>query len=234
MRTSKSINGLRKIKRSVQTLCGLDCFFKPDIDIESIRFGSPYGGWNVPESILTSAATVYCAGIGFDISFDLALMDRFQVDVHAFDPTPRSLEWLERQTLPSKFHYYPWGIADHDGSAEFRIPKNPAHVSHSLMVTRGTSEKAVTVQVRTISSIMEQLGHTSIDLLKMDIEGSEYAVLTNILQSPLRPGLLLVEFHHRFPSIGATMTKQAVSELRKAGYKLYAISPSGEELCFCT
>jgi len=40
---------------------------------------------------LRSAATavVYSLGIGEDISFDLALIEKYGARVHAFDPTPK-------------------------------------------------------------------------------------------------------------------------------------------------
>lgn len=101
-----------------------------------------------------------------------------------------------------------------------------------MVASQVTTQEVVLVQVRKIESIMADLGHNTLDLLKIDIEGSEYPVLSSLLSTPLRPGLLLVEFHHRFKSIGALPTKETVKALREAGYKLYFISKSGEELCF--
>jgi FkbM family methyltransferase len=223
---------LRRIKRIIQTARNRDCFFKKDLTISSTHFGSDYGGWRIPKNNFSADGIVYSAGIGTDISFDLGLISHYGIEVHAFDPTPKSIEWLETQKLPSKFRYYPWGLADYNGEAQFYVPKNPDHVSHSMIGSQVTAEEAVTVQVRKIRDIMTELGHTHLDLLKMDIEGAEYTVLPTLLSSSLRPTLLLVEFHHRFKSIGAKKTKEAVSALRKEGYSLYFISPSGEELCF--
>ena len=76
------------------------------------------------------------------------------------------------------------------------------------------------------------LGHTQIDLLKIDIEGAEYEVLEGLLESPIKPGQLLVEFHHRFPGIGVERTAEIIRKLRKAGYKIFAISETGREVSF--
>lgn len=211
---------------------GRDCFFRPDINVDSIRLGSGYGGWNIPMHFLTDDSTVYSAGIGTDISFDLALIEQEGTQVHAFDPTPGSIKWLRKQELPRDFHYYSWGIADYDGVADFHIPRNPNHISHSFFSSEATRNETIRVPVKTIKSIMSDLGHDRIDLLKMDIEGAEYKVLENMLKEGIRPRLLLVEFHHRFRSIGAKETRRAVNDLQKAGYKLYYVAPSGEELCF--
>lgn len=231
MKNTPIYKALRSVKRTIQTARGFDCFFKPDIQIDTVQVGNDYGGWTVPIDF-ASDAIVYAAGIGTDISFDLGLIEQFDVEVHAFDPTPQSIEWLGTQTLPEGFHSYAWGLADFDGTAEFHTPKNPAHISHSLVASQATTGEIIKVNVYKVSSIMKRLNHRTIDLLKIDIEGSEYTVLSKLLETSIRPSLLLVEFHHRFTSIGAIATKQTVHDLRSAGYKIYAVSDSGEEICF--
>ena len=79
---------------------------------------------------------------------------------------------------------------------------------------------------------MTELNHTYIDLLKMDIEGSEYSVINDILASNVRPKQMLVEFHHRFQNIGINETKKALEIMKKMGYKLFFVSQSGEEFSF--
>ena len=74
---------------------------------------------------------MYSVGIGEDISFDLALMAQFNCRVFAFDPTPKSLEWLKRQELPEGFQSFAVGLADYDGQAELFAPPNSEHVSHT-------------------------------------------------------------------------------------------------------
>src|SRR5438309_12554 len=94
-------------------------------------------------------------------------------------------------------------------------PENPEHISHTILNRPSTEEFAITVPVRKLSTIMGELGHNSIDILKMDIEGAEYAVIDNIKQSGIRPKQLLVEFHHRFPNVGVKKTKNAIGKLKE-------------------
>ena len=91
---------------------------------------------------------------------------------------------------------------------------------------------AIQVQMKQLSTIMNELGHTDINLLKMDIEGSEYEVIRSLESSSIRPKQLLVEFHHRFPEIGPSKTLSAIQELREIGYQLFSVSDSGEEFGF--
>ncbi|MCF6318388.1 MAG: FkbM family methyltransferase, partial [Proteobacteria bacterium] len=81
-------------------------------------------------------------------------------------------------------------------------------------------------------SIMKKLNHNHIDIMKMDIEGAEYGVLKNLLQSSIRPRILMLEYHHRFKGIGKKKTIDSVNALKRAGYLLVYISPAGREMCF--
>lgn len=102
----------------------------------------------------------------------------------------------------------------------------------TMIAEDASSEDAIEVPAFCLSSIATRLGHSRIDLLKMDIEGAEYEVLEGLLTSPVKPNQLLVEFHHRFPSIGLEKTADIIRRLQKAGYKIFAISETGREVSF--
>jgi hypothetical protein len=43
------------------------------------RFGTYYGGWNLPTNInLTEQSVIYSAGVGEDISFDILLQEQYK------------------------------------------------------------------------------------------------------------------------------------------------------------
>jgi FkbM family methyltransferase len=181
---------------------------------------------------LTADAVVYAAGIGTDISFDLALIERYGVSVHAFDPTPASIAWLERQQLPERFAWRQVGLAAYDGQATFFPPDNPAWISHSMLPREHAAAPTIDVDVRRVPTLMRELGHTRLDVLKMDIEGAEYDVIDDIVASGVNVGQLLVEFHHRFTGVGVERTRRAVARLNASGYRIFAVSESGEEYSF--
>jgi len=76
------------------------------------------------------------------------------------------------------FSFRPFGLRDRDGEIPFFAPRNPGHVSHSIF-DLGTGQ--VGLPVRDIAAVMEELGHDHIDFLKLDVEGSEYAILEHLL-----------------------------------------------------
>lgn len=156
---------------------------------------------------------------------------RFGLCVHAFDPTPRAIAWVERQSLPERFFFHDYGISDHDGRAFFHPPDNPAFVSYS-MLSRGSSEAVVEAPVYRLRTIMDKLDHSKVDVLKMDIEGAEYDVLSDFLASQVSVEQLLVEFHHCWKDVGLQRTRQAIKDLNRAGYRIFHVSASGSEYSF--
>lgn len=193
--------------------------------------GSPYGGWTLCPDGLDCDSVVYSFGVGEDITFDRSLIARFGVTVHAFDPTPRAVAWVRRQVVPASFVFHPYGVADYDGVAQFFAPDDPAHVSRSMVYGARGAETAEG-EVHRLETILRMLGHTRIDLLKLDIEGAEYAVLEDLIRSGVDVGQLLVEFHHRRPEIGATRTEEAIRRLREVGLRLFHISDNGQNYAF--
>lgn len=160
------------------------------------KLGDPGADWWVPDGaheVLKPGAICYLAGVGENSSFDLALIKKFRVHVFAFDPTPRSIAFIKNQNLPSSFRFYPWGIWTENGVFKFFSPQNQLHVSHSMVNLQQTNQ-FFKAECKTIESIMRKLGHTQIDLLKLDIEGAEFTVLPDLLMKKIYPRLLCVEF----------------------------------------
>ncbi|QGM47135.1 FkbM family methyltransferase [Methylocystis heyeri] len=205
----------------------------PDTCRNVSLLGSDYGGWGVDVGLLTPDSIAYSIGVGEDITFDLDLIDRTGCTVYGFDPTPGAVRWLASQQLPDRYHFVPIGIGVEDGAIDFSVPENPLTCSCTALdsSTQKSSNK-VSCEVQTLASLQRRLGHTHIDLLKMDIEGLEYAVLDNIFESGSRPRQLLIEFHHLMYSLPVTPTIAAVEKLRGLGYGLYWVSDLGREYAF--
>lgn len=203
---------------------------KKHTDCVKKHFGTRYGGWHICTEDINPNSVIYSFGIGEDISFDLGLINEYGVTIHAFDPTPRSVKWLAKQELPEEFNSYEYGLADFNGTLEFVPPNNPEHVSYKASGKEMSG--AVKLPVKNLASIKGELGHDKIDILKMDIEGSEYKALSDILHSGIFPKQILVEFHHRFSNFNVSHTKRSIELLIKAGYDLFHVSPNYEDFCF--
>ena len=81
---------------------------------------------------------------------------------------------------------------------------------------------------------MAELGHDRVDVLKMDIEGSEYEVIDQILRDGLagRIGVMMIEFHHWLSAFSRNDTRKAITDLEKAGFQSAWVSETGHELLF--
>lgn len=207
---------------------------KPDLLAPYIVLGSEYGSWPLLTQHTGANSIIYSFGLGQDISFDLAAIERYRCRVFGFDPTPKSKAWLDAQSLPEEFTFLPVGIAAEDGVAEFFAPALDEHVSFSITPAKARSRgPAVKAPVMRLQTIISQLCFPPPDILKMDIEGFEYDVIDDILSTSLRPQQLLVEFHHGvYEGIGKAKTNRAVTALRDAGYRLFFVSGSGREYGF--
>jgi FkbM family methyltransferase len=218
---------LRGLQRLALVAAGRDVWQTRQLRTETVTLGGRGASWTFCPAPLLATSTVYSLGVGDDISFDLELIERFGVTVHAFDPTPRSIEWIKAQALPTEFVFHPFAIGAVDGTCRFSPPSDPSHVSHSL-IPRDTPGPMIEVPVHRLTTILRMLGHESIDLLKMDIEGAEYDVIGDLLQAEIHVGQLLVEFHHRWREVGTQPTRNAIRELNAAGYRIFQVSPREE------
>jgi FkbM family methyltransferase len=223
-----------RLRKTLMMMSGRYSHLSKDVSISTRWFGNNYGGFYACSEFVKPSSVVYSFGIGEDISFDEAIIQATGCSVFGFDPTPKSIEWVKtNKGHIDRFKFYPFGIAIKSGLVDFFLPIKDDHVSGSFVAQNNVSEsKVIKVQMKSIDDIARELGHTKIDVLKMDIEGAEYDLLDSILQSPLRIDQILIEFHDRFFPDGTDRTRRALERLRKEGYQLCAVSDSMEELSF--
>ncbi|HNL39351.1 MAG TPA: FkbM family methyltransferase, partial [Saprospiraceae bacterium] len=87
----------------------------------------------------------------------------------------------------------PVGLWNEDTTLRFFAPRNEAYVSHSL-VNLQRSEKHIEVPVKKLGTLMKELGHPRINLLKIDVEGAEYQVLEAMLADNIEVDVLCIEY----------------------------------------
>lgn len=222
----------RRSKLLLKRIVGREIWLSADTKLNTAEFGD----WTICPDYLAAGGVVYSLGIGEDATFDFELVCKKNLEVHGFDPTPNSANWLSRQEAPPGFHFHPWAITASDGTIALapRIKSDGSRSSDMFTVVEeaGAAEQAINVPAYCLQSAMTKLGHRSIDVLKMDIEGAEYGVLSSLLRTSIRPVQLLVEFHHRFPGIGKQSTIDAIRDLRNAGYEIFHIAATGREMSF--
>lgn len=216
------------------------------VSVPHVKIGTGYGGWFVPSGLLSKQSLCYGVGAGEDISFEIELINRYGCEVYCFDPTPkaqRHVELLNTNTakgLPtpinnkaavyynvdplclSRLRFYPFGLWSQDRTMRFYSPKNPAHVSHSIVNLQRT-HSYFEADCRTIKTVMQIFRHEVLSLLKLDVEGAEYEILTSLLDGNIRPAILCVEFDEGYQPIDdgyLSRILNQVQRIKQGGYVL--------------
>jgi hypothetical protein len=128
--------------------------------------------------------------------------------------------------------FLPYGLWSKSERTRFFSPRNPAHVSHSIVNLQRTNSW-FEADCRSLRDLMHTLGHERIDLLKLDIEGAEYDVLDSLVSECIPVGILCVEFdegHHPKDWGYIGRIRRAVGKLRSVGFSL--VSVEGWNLTF--
>lgn len=208
------------------------------------RLGTAYGGWWVSSAHLKPGDLAVCVGAGEDISFDVALNALLSMRVLTLDPTPRAVSHVRKflatyQNAPVAIDGGP-AVYDTTGFDPARLifrdvalwataerlklfaPRNPDDVSHSVLNLQET-DTFIEVQACTLREILQAEHLDTPRLLKIDIEGAEYAVIRQIAASGPHPEQLLVEFdelHHPKSLSFLKRILDAKAQLRAAGYSI--------------
>lgn len=220
------------VKLFFKRISGRELWLSADTEREVLESD----GWKYIPELLGPQSIVYSLGVGDSIDLDMDLIHHYSLTVHAFDPTPYSLEWVSTLELPENFRFHPWAAAGEDGSLRLYRRINKRGKTSQVMWTADSKaadeSDFVDAPAYTIRTMMDKLSHQRVDLLKIDVEGAEYDILDGLAEAEHLPVQLLVEYHHRFPGIGKQRTASSIEKLRGLGYQIFAISKTGREIGF--
>lgn len=186
---------LREGKVSYEATKWIWDFFPPNYNCPlKERFGRQArigdgGKWvcGVETLLQRQGCKVYSFGSNGDTDFEEAVLATTNCEVHVFDPT-LGQEALKKLSKQPKIQFHPVGLG----------PKNEQVEMTDNRMTMGNNRHH-TMDLLTLQTIMQSLNHTWIDVLKIDIEGFEYAVLQQLMKtskSQLPVSQLLIEFHY--------------------------------------
>lgn len=191
-------------------------------------------GWAVWRDPIRASSVVYSFGVGDSVGWDLEMIRRFGVKVHAFDPTPASIAWVAARQFPPQFVFHDYGISDFDGWLDFYPPRR-AGSTHFSQERRGTlfdRRPPSKGQVHRLATIMRKLGHHRIDVLKLDVEGSEFQAIPDLVASGIEVDQLLVEIHYQFRSSSFQQGLDVIGQLKDYGMHCLHVSKRGYEFTF--
>ncbi len=187
---------------------------------------------------------VFSAGIFDDIEFEKFMIDRFNATVYSFDPTPFSRKFVDfqiksRAVSKKKLVHTMCGVESYDGITEFNVTDGGDGGVGSSAIDRVDENgkyypRKIKVKMKTVKTLMKQKGIDHIDCMKLDIEGSEFAVIQDVfgIGEPIKIPNIIIEFHERFFEDGVARMEQAFQTMRDSGYVHVWTSKLGIECLF--
>ena len=176
----------------------------------------------------TSESVILDVGCADDADFSVMLMSRFNARCFGVDPTRKHLPALRRleESSDGKFVAVPFAVCARSGELEFF--ESEQNVSGSLQRDHGNvlrdSVRSYTVTAVTIDKLLDHLGLTHADMLKLDLEGAEYELLSAVDADTLhRFQQMFVEFHHHcVEQYSASDTRSLVARIETMGFTSFS------------
>jgi FkbM family methyltransferase len=133
---------------------------------------------------------------GYLGDFTAEIAGRYDCYVFLFEPSPQFFDQcVQRFKSNPKIKCFNYGLADEEGT--FRLSKEDNASSISKAGGGVTCEEIV---VKNISRVIANLDVREINLMKINIEGAEFAVLSDLISSGLISKIenIQVQFHEFF------------------------------------
>ena len=167
----------------------------------------------------------WCFDIGANIGlYSLALSALApQGRVFAFEPSPGSVEFLRanlRRNRAGNVKVFPTALADHEGTISFHDV--PFFTAGSFTAEEGSwlgsdavGSTLVQVQCTTLDAFVEDFGVERVDVVKIDVEGAELAVLEGGVETLAahRPTVVMEFNSFAFALHAATLPQTALTRI---------------------
>lgn len=144
---------------------------------------------------LDSSSVVFDVG-GYKGEWATAIFARFVCRIEIFEAVPEFATKLEEKfAFNPKISVHPVALGASDGSTVIHVRSD---VSSTQFAPAGSHKSHVVV--RDVASFVSPKPAT-VDLLKLNVEGGEYAILERLLDAGLMPSIryLQVQFHDHIP-----------------------------------
>jgi len=201
----------------------------PEDARNSLRFFSPDNPWlhfNLPSDI----KTVIDLGANIGISSLYWSMQYPMAQIYAVEMVASNAERCRKllEQNHAKAEVIQAAVAASDGVLEYQA--NPNHTRSHLQVFQDIptdQAKLVSVQTYSMASLLRKLSLQHVDLLKVDIEGSEIYLLESIESWAPAVRFMLMELHHNI------VFDDAVRRVKQAGFEIVGEDHAQRTEIFC-
>ncbi|MFC3095055.1 hypothetical protein [Alteromonas sediminis] len=191
----------------------------PLIDDNFEKYGNYFLDKRFP---LNHESIVYSLGVLSNTSFDQAVANKHECPIYLYDPSIIATRHINRINHP-KFKFEQIGIWDKDEDMLFYTP---VYGGSPSMIFEYAGRQ-FTAHCKKLASVMKANQHTSMDVLKMDIEGAAPRILNHMLDIGVYPDQVLVEFER--PTTSSIIDfldffeelRKLINRFEDAGYQTY-------------
>lgn len=175
------------------------------------------------------SSTVIDVGCGYDADLSVYLIKEYNLRSFGVDPTrkhAKSLKMLSKKTKDN-FQFFPLAVTAENGKLLFN--ESAENVSGSILQdhinVKQDTISSYEVESVTLNTLLSRLDLIKADYLKLDIEGAEYELITNIDTKILEKfDQIFIEFHHHcIDCYSVDDTKRMVEFLKKRGLKAFTL-----------
>jgi FkbM family methyltransferase len=167
LRNSFSINVPRKMLGPFRE-CFFDEIYLKHINLEFLKKDKP--------TIIDIGANV-----GY---FSLSMFSKYPgANIYAFEPMPycfKVLQGYQSEYKSFNLNVYQNAVSDKDGTIDIYTDSVDNFSTTSSLLFRGKRTHKLSIETKTLDSFLTSNNIDTVDLLKLDCEGSEFAILYNL------------------------------------------------------
>jgi len=168
-------------------------------------------------------------GCGYLAEFSCSLVQEYNLKAFGIDPTLKhqpSLAAIEANNN-GRFKHIPIAITQQNGKINFHetLDHESGSVLESHQNILNDSVRTYEVESMNLLTLLDFLNLTEVDLIKLDLEGAEFELLSNISENDLKPfKQIFIEFHHlAVKDYSITDTLRIVKRIKALGFNSFSL-----------
>jgi FkbM family methyltransferase len=139
---------------------------------------------------LTRAAVRTVLDIGANVGVTALYFSQIfpNANIYAFEPAPDNFAVLAKNVANCKrIRAFNFALGAKDATLDLFASDNPVNFGgYSLHATGSDTSKKVSIPVRNVATVLQEIALDTVDVIKVDTEGAEWDILTAFPESVLR------------------------------------------------
>lgn len=173
--------------------------------------------------MLSSGDVVFDVG-GYRGDWADVILEKYNPYIYIFEPVPSYAERLKNKFHGnSKVKVNSFGLSDRNKMVEIGVAENASSVFNN-------SEDRIRIELRDVSQYIEEMGFAHISVMKINIEGGEFSLLSRLIESGFIRNIEIIQVQfHDFVDNAEVLYERIRMNLSKTHWPRYCYSFVWEE-----